>query len=106
MFRKPQLCSRNCFVKWRRTSESFVERTLAIPLQIQGDISEARGFEALGNRRGHFLRQRARHFVLRNFDACEVVVDAHSKLAKAEFAKSGFTALDEGEPLGSDFCTV
>src|SRR5689334_16093307 len=90
-----ELHSGNCFVEHCRAPQSFVERTLAIALQIQGDISEAGGFEALGDGCGHFLRQRARHFILRDFDSGKIVVDAHAKLAEAEFAEYSFAAFDQ-----------
>ena len=75
--------------------ERFVERALAVAFEVERDVGEAGGLELLGDRGGHFGRERARHFVGSDFDAREFVVQAHAELPEAQVAQSGFAAFDQ-----------
>src|SRR6266481_1669179 len=104
----------NYVPKWARAQESgvlwlrkrFVQRALAIAFQVQGNIGEARSFESLRDTCGHFRGKGARHFFLSDFDARELVVQAHAELAEAEVAQRRFAALDQAEALGGDFRAI
>src|SRR5579863_7932001 len=90
----------------RFASEALIERALPVTIEVEGDISETGRFQALGNSRGHFGRHRAGKFVERDFDARQIVVEAHAELTKAEFAEGGFTLFDHRKTLRSDFRSI
>ena len=62
-----------------RRFEGLVERTLAVPFQVQGNVREAGGFQFFGDRGGHFRGERSRQLIYRDFDAREFIVQANSE---------------------------
>src|SRR5260370_11108475 len=86
--------------------EGFVQGALAVAFEVEGDVGEACVFERLRDGGGHFGGQRAGHFFRCDFDARELVVQAHAELLEAEMAEGRFAALDEAETLGSHFGAV
>src|SRR5713226_7730242 len=101
-----ELCSQRRARSRALWLEGFVQGALAIAFEVEGDVGEACVFERLRDGGGHFGGQRARHFFTCDFDARELVVQAHAELLKAEMAEGGFAALDEAETLGGDFGAV
>ena len=102
-----KLCSRGRFYFGSgRFGKGFVERALAVAFGVESDFAKASGLELQSDRGGHFWGEGARHFVLGDFYASEIVIKSDTKLAEAEKAEGGFAALDEGETFGSDFSAV
>src|SRR5260370_19148660 len=75
--------------------EGFVQGALAVAFEVEGDVGEACVFERLRDGGGHFGGQRAGHFFRCDFDARELVVQAHAELLEAEMGEGRFAALDE-----------
>src|SRR2546423_8413475 len=90
----------------RGFGQSLVERALAIAFEVQGNILESGGFQGFGDGGGHVHGQSARQFVGSNFDAGELVVEAHAELLESQVPQSGFAALYEAEAFGCHFGSV
>src|SRR5258706_6949301 len=101
MFRNAGIRSR-AFLVW----ECFVQGTLTISFEIERYIREAGALQGLRDRRARLSRKRAIHFFRCDFDARQLVVQAHTKLPEAKFAQGGFATLDERQPLGSNLGAV
>src|SRR5204862_874936 len=102
-----ELCSPSSFGRTRADlRKSLVQGALAISLEVQGNVSEARGFQTIGDGGGHFRREGAGHFVGRDFHAPKFVVESHAELAESKRAQRRFATLDEAKPLGRDFRAI
>lgn len=86
--------------------DGFVERALAVALQIERDVVEAEGFEDFDEAGGHFGLQGLREFFDSDFDANQIAMEARAELAEAEGFERLFAVFHRFDAFLGDFGAV
>ena len=87
-------------------SDSFIQRALAVALQVEGHVVEAKRFEDFDEFGGHFRLERLREFFDSHFNADQIAMEASAELAESECLQRFFTILDCLDSFLGDFGAI